>query len=248
MSATAQCLIVDDESPARDELRFLLADLDDVTVVGEAATADEALMLARSVTYDVVLLDIHMPGLDGLELARRLASQCDSPPAIVFTTAHPDYAVEAFDVNAADYLVKPFDVERLQRALRRALGSAPDPEDPEEVGSGTAPVGRIPIHKGDRVVLVDEADIVYASAARGYSSLKLADERVLASFSLNELQERLSGDFVRTHRSHLVNLRRVRELVSDYRGSLELVVGDRQGSRVPVARRRAADLRRLLGM
>lgn len=243
----AKCLIVDDESPARNELRFLLRDIDGVAVVGEAATADEALLLANSVAYDVVLLDIQMPGLDGLELARRLTASSPSP-AVIFTTAHPDYAVEAFDLNAADYLVKPFDQERLQRALRRALAATPDPEDPDEVSRATLPVGRIPIHKGDRVVLVDEADIVYASAARGYSYLKLEDKRVLASFSLNELQERLTTDFVRTHRSYLVNLRQVRELVSDYRGSLELVVGDRQGSRVPVARRRAADLRRMLGM
>ncbi len=243
----ATCLIVDDESPARDELRFLLQEIDGVTVVGEAATADEAMVLLQSVAYDVVLLDIRMPGMDGLELARRMRSVSPST-AVIFTTAYPDHAVEAFDLNAADYVVKPVEEERLRRALSRALALTPDPEEPEEVAASATAVGRIPIHKGDRVVLVDEAAIVYCSAARGYSYLKLADERVLASFSLNELQERLSGDFVRTHRSYLVNLRRVKELVSDYRGSLELVVGDRQGSRVPVARRRAADLRRQLGM
>lgn len=246
--ASARCLIVDDESPARDELRYLLRDLEGVEVVGEAATADEALVLVGSLSYDVVLLDIRMPGLDGLELARRLRG--DTPhPAIIFTTAHPDHAVEAFDLNAADYLVKPFDGERLRRALDRALATVPDPEEPEEVEPPAAPpVGRIPIHKGDRIVLVDQDEVIYASAARGYSYLKLADERVLSNFSLNELQDRLSGEFVRTHRSYIVNLRKVRELVPDYKGSLVLVVADEQASRVPVARRRAAEVRRLLGM
>lgn len=244
----ARCLIVDDESPARDELRYLLRDLDGVEVVGEAATADEALVLIRSVSYDVVLLDIRMPGLDGLELARRLR-ETSARPAIIFTTAYPDHAVEAFDLNASDYLVKPFDGERLRRALDRALAVAPDPEEPDDVDRPAGPpVGRIPIHKGDRIVLIDQDDVAYASAARGYSYLKLDEERVLSSFSLNGLQERLSSDFVRTHRSYLVNLRKVRELVPDHEGSLVLVLADRQGSRVPVARRRAAHVRRLLGM
>lgn len=243
----ARCLIVDDESPARDELRYLLRGFEDVEVVGEAATAEEALVLLGSLEYDIVLLDIRMPGMGGLGLAETLRERNGTGPRVIFTTAYPDHAVEAFELNAADYLVKPFDAERLRRALDRVLVDA-EPDDPDGGEVASAPIGRIPVHKGDRVVLVDAAQVVYATAARGYSHLKLAGERVLVSFSLNELQERLPEHFFRCHRSYLVNLRLVRELVPDFSGGLALVMGDREHSSVPVSRRQAPELRRRLGM
>jgi DNA-binding LytR/AlgR family response regulator len=281
----ARCLIVDDESPAREELRHLLAGFDDVVVVGEATTAEEAQVLIASVAYDLVLLDIRMPGMGGLELARTLA---DSPtrPAIVFTTAYADHAVDAFDLEAADYLVKPFDAGRLRRAVDRALeqraergeargaggteaagaeaaGPGPAAGDPAANGPGSAgvvpaAVARIPVHKGGRILLVEEPRIAYAEAARGYAYLRLvtpnvgqvqlADDRLLTSYTLHDLEERFSDAFVRTHRSFLVNLRHVREVVPQVGGTLVLVMGDRDRSQVPVARRQAADLRRRLGV
>lgn len=291
-----RALIVDDEAPAREELRFLLNELGDlVQVVGEATTGDEALVLLNSLDYDVVFLDIRMPGLSGLEVAARLREK-QRRPQIIFTTAFPDYAVDAFDLSAADYLVKPFDEQRLRRAISRALGSAgeydagtdaaavssdsadrssgavagsagsaggvggvdPEGDRPRQAGRGHAggghpgagpkPLVRIPVQKDHRTVLVDGDAIVYAAAERGYSSLKLAEEKVLVSFSLNELERRLAGHFFRVHRSHLVNLRYVRELVPDYKGALALVMNDRQRSRVEVSRRHAAELRRRLGV
>jgi DNA-binding LytR/AlgR family response regulator len=252
----ARCLIVDDEAPAREELRFLLSGFDDVQVVGEATNGEEALVLLRSIPYDVVLLDIRMPGGTGLEVAGELQSM-ERPPAVIFTTAHPDHAVDAFDLAAADYLLKPFDAARLRKALDRALAASPDDVDPDdaepEPRAERAPGqrrgrGRIPVQRGDRTVLVDEQQIVYASAARGYSYLKLAEERVLVSFSLAELEKRLSDSFFRAHRSYLVNLDYVRELAPDFKGTLELVMGDRQRSRVEVSRRQARELRRVLGL
>jgi DNA-binding LytR/AlgR family response regulator len=271
----ARCLIVDDESPAREELRHLLDGFDDVVVVGEATTAEEAEVLIGSVGYDLVLLDVRMPGMGGIELARALAGAA-SPPAIVFTTAYADHAVEAFDLEAADYLVKPFDRDRLRRAVDRALEQRAErtadasPEDavaaePADRAEGTpgasssAPtVARIPVHKGGRILLVEEPRIAYAEAARGYAYLKLvapnvgqvqlADDRLLTSYTLHDLEERFSDAFVRTHRSFLVNLRHVREVVPQVGGTLTLVMGDRDRSHVPVARRQAADLRRRLGV
>jgi DNA-binding LytR/AlgR family response regulator len=294
----ARCLIIDDESPAREELRHLLGGFDDVVVVGEATTAEEAQVLIDSVGYDLVLLDIRMPGMGGLELARSLAGS-SSQPAIVFTTAYADHAVEAFDLDAADYLVKPFDAERLRRALDRALeqraerdgavaevamdhertaddevaadegadldAPAPGTGSATGIGSGTAAasaapltVARIPVHKGGRILLVEEPRIAYAEAARGYAYLKLvtpnvgqvqlADDRLLTSYTLHDLEERFSDSFVRTHRSFLVNLRHVREVVPQVGGTLTLVMGDRDRSQVPVARRQAAELRRRLGV
>lgn len=258
----ARVLIVDDESPAREELRFLLSEIEGVAVVGSATTAEEAQALIDSIEYDVVLLDVRMPGIGGLELAARLRGR-DPRPAVIFTTAYAAHAVEAFDLEAVDYLVKPFDGQRLRRALDRALEARPSRRAPTHAEGESAPApslqdgedtrraevpGRIPVHKGDRVILVGERQVIYARAVRGYAQLKVADERLLASFSLNDLEERLSSDFARTHRSYLVNLRYVREVVSSVGGALELVMADQGRSRVPVARRQAAEVRRRLGM
>lgn len=272
-----RALIVDDEAPAREELRYLLeeaANQSEVQVVGEATNGEEALMLMRSLDYDIVFLDVRMPGLTGLQVAAELR-EMDHPPRVVFTTAYPDYAVEAFDLAAADYLVKPFDADRLRRALERVLedfAHAPAAAEEEASGPGEStqrneaagqrsessapaaaaapsdPFVRIPVQKDGRTVLVQGDAIVYAAANKGYSSLKMAEEKLLVSYSLNELQRRLPGHFLRVHRSYLVNLRCVRELVPDFRGSLVLVMNDRQGSRVEVARRHAAELRRRLGV
>ena len=223
---------------------------DGVQVVGEATNAEEALLLLESLFYDVVLLDIRMPGDTGLNVARKLRGM-PNRPAVIFTTAYPDHAVEAFDLAAADYLVKPFDAERLRRALQRAMG-APEDEDevtpPRRDSGRSEPFGRIPVHQGDRTMLIDERDIVYVTAARGYSYLKLADQRLLSGFTLTDLEHRLSGHFFRAHRSYLVNLDRVRELVSDYSGAVVCVMDDAQRSRVEVSRRQARELRRMLGL
>jgi DNA-binding LytR/AlgR family response regulator len=251
----ARCLIVDDEAPAREELRFLMASLADrVTVLGEATNAQEALGLLRSIDYDLVLLDIHMPGGSGLEVARQIAEH-PAPPAVIFTTAYADHALEAFDLQAVDYLMKPIEEDRLRRAVDRALAdragtAAVEPATavaggPAEAG---APLHRIPVQQGDRTVLVNAADVILATATRGYSHLKLPGERYLVSWSLTELQDRLGPTFMRVHRSHLVNLAHVSELVPDYRGALVLVMDDEQRTRVEVSRRQASELRRALGM
>lgn len=251
----ARCLIVDDEAPARAELRYLLADFEHVQVVGEATNAEEALTLLRSLNYDLVLLDIRMPGGTGLDVAAELRRSAHRPK-VIFTTAYPDHAVEAFDLEAVDYLVKPFDADRLRRALERALAATSDEGEPPQPGgepatsvaSSPETLGRIPVQQGERTVLVDQSSIIYASAARGYSYLQLATERVLVSLSLNELERRLRGNFFRAHRSYLVNIDHIRELVPDFKGSLVLVMGDHQHSKVEVSRRQARELRRLLGM
>ncbi|WP_110852182.1 LytR/AlgR family response regulator transcription factor [Georgenia satyanarayanai] len=262
-----RALIVDDEAPAREELRYLLQEIGPVAqgapvqVVGEATNGEEALVLLGSLEYDLVLLDIRMPGLTGLEVARAITGLVHRPQ-VIFTTAYPDHAVDAFDLAAADYLVKPFDAERLRRAVERALSAGPErtgedaaSAEARRPGEGNGAAGReppnlvrIPVQKDGRTVLVAGDAIVYAAAARGYASLKLPDERVLVSFSLNELERRLQGHFLRVHRSYLVNLRHVRELVPDFQGGLALVMNDRQRSRVEVSRRHARELRRRLGI
>lgn len=257
-----RCLIVDDESPARDELRFLLDEHGGVQVVGSAATGEEALVLLQNVAYDIVFLDIRMPGLNGLELAARIH---DSPnrPQVVFTTAHPDHAVDAFDLSAADYLLKPLSSERLAESIARAKAriatSEPSPASAADgVGAGPAQArppsaagyqeNRLPVQRGDRTVFVNERDIVAAAAAHGYSYIYLRNERVLVNYSLAELEQRLSAAFFRVHRSYLANLNRLIEIRPDFKGGLVVVMDDEARTRIPVSRRQAQELRRRLGM
>ena len=285
----ARALIVDDEAPARAELRHQLTGFDDVVVVGEATTAEEAEVLISSVGYDLVFLDIRMPGIGGIALGQRLAGG-HGAPAVVFTTAFVDHAVEAFDLGATDYLVKPFDADRLRRAVDRALTETPLGRDEgggakhlaaaTQRRAGEAPHGtdatdrpptlsesernggrgepvRIPVHRGDRIVLIGEPRIAFAEAARGYAYLSLVPlpsehplegaDRLLTSHTLVDLEERLSDAFVRTHRSYLVNTRLVRE-VRQVGGGLSLVMGNRSRSLIPVARRQTAEVRHRLGV
>jgi len=252
-----RCLIVDDEAPARDELRFLLDEATGVQVVGAAATAEEAAVLIQNVDYDICFFDIRMPGRSGLELAADLADRVlppgRQPPKIIFTTAYPDHAVDAFELSAVDYLLKPFSADRLQQAIDRVLdrpaGQSPDDAAPTNRGSD-ASYGehRLPIERGDHTVFVNESEIVAAAAARGYTYLYLANERVLVRYTLSDLEERLSDAFYRVHRSYLANLNQLVELRPDYNGSLVLVMNDQERTRIPVARRQAQHLRRVLGM
>jgi len=178
-----RALIVDDEAPAREELRYLLQELGadrggtPVQVVGEATNGEEALVLLRSLEYDLVFLDIRMPGLGGLEVARELGA-LPRRPQVVFTTAYPDHAVDAFDLAAADYLVKPFDADRLRRAVDRALSTGAERGDdgagtrrngePEaRAGSGGPPAQRAvapnPGPNGGRSALAAGAPTAYAA-------------------------------------------------------------------------------------
>lgn len=272
MEPRLKALIVDDEYPAREELRFLLRNFPQVEVVGEATNAAEALQLARSLPYAILFLDVRMPGASGLELARQV-QDLEDLPWIVFTTAYEEHAFEAFSVNAVDYLLKPFDEKRLARTLDKIsmLAAKKDrvltdalldtnrlPRDHE--GKNSPPkgpagkdrnghLGRIPVHKADKTVLINENDIYYAASDDGYVYIKLQDEKLLSRYTLKELEERLwRQNFFRAHRCYLVNLQKVQELIPDFKGAFELVVNDVQKTRIPVSRRRAKRLRRVLGM
>lgn len=251
-----RCLIVDDESPARNELRYLLTACPQTQVIGSAATAREADLLLADVDYDIIFLDIRMPEVSGLELAEQLREHAN-PPQIIFTTAYPDYAVDAFELSAVDYLLKPIDEDRLNQAVARAATritkTAPS-STPNEINTSGAPpaipdqTGRLPVQRGDRTIFVAETDIVAASAAHGYCYLHLTEERLLASYTLGELENRFSANFYRAHRSYLANLNRIAELRPDFKGSLVLIMDDNDQTRIPVARRQAQELRRRLGL
>jgi len=232
-----RALIVDDEAPARSELRYLLDRHASVEVVGEAAGAAEALALAKAVHYDVVFLDVQMPGLTGLEAAPLVGEQRE-PPAVVFVTAHPEYAVDAFAVEAFDYLLKPVDPERLARVLERLE---------ERAVPKAAPVEKIPVVAGGRTELVDYEAIHYVQADGDYSRVHTYDRSYLCTASLGELEEKLPGNrFARIHRSHLVNLGRVAAVKRAGSDRIRLALADAAKTELDVARRQSRQLRERL--
>lgn len=208
-------LLVDDESLARSRLRSLLADCRDphAEVLAEAATASQALAWLREHGCDLVLLDVQMPGPDGLQLAAQLRA-LPRPPLLVFVTAHARHALDAFELEAVDYLHKPVRLERLQAALARVAQRL---RERQALQGGAAPAETegedcIPIPERGRVLRVPVAEVLYLRAEHKYLSLRTASQTYLLEGSLNDWEQRLAGRFLRVHRSALVAKAAVREL------------------------------------
>jgi DNA-binding LytR/AlgR family response regulator len=235
---TVRALIVDDEEPARGELRYLLAAHPEIDVVGEAATAGEALELAGKVRYDVVFLDVELPGMTGLEVARLVLHRPEHPE-VVFVTAHERYAVDAFAVEAFDYLVKPVEPERLARVVERLAQArkrrAPAVEKIAVVSAGGAQT------------LLDYEAVHWIEADGDYSRVHTYDRVYLSTSSLRELVELLPPSrFARIHRSHLVNLGKVAAVRRAGPDRLLLVLDDEARTVLDVARRQTRALRERL--
>jgi two-component system response regulator AlgR len=205
--STLSVLIVDDEAPARARLRDLLADLAaelPTAVVGEAADGLLAIKVIETQPVDVALVDIRMPKMDGIELARHLA-QLAKPPAIVFVTAYDSYAVEAFEVNAIDYLVKPVRVQRLAAALNKVRQNGRPPPSAQvlaELQHGART--HLSCHERGRLLLIPLAEILYLKAELKYVTARTASREYLLDESLTHLEEEFSERFIRLHRSALV--------------------------------------------
>ncbi len=248
-----RALIVDDEYPARQELRFILNNFPDVEVVGEAADAREALALIKALDYTILFLDISMPGMGGLELGE-IIQEMDNPPFIIFVTAYDEYALKAFEVDAIDYVMKPIDEGRLRLAINKVLRATQETAPPAEETIAALPrtptmrIDRVPAELSGKTVLVNEADIVYAFTEKELVYLKTYEEKLLTRFTLKELEGRLDPNiFFRTHRCCLVNLRKVDEIIPLFSGTYTLVVQDKERSEVPLSRAQAKKLRQILG-
>jgi DNA-binding LytR/AlgR family response regulator len=233
-------LLVDDEPLARERARRLLERVGDVEIVGEAQHGREALARIEELQPDVLLLDINMPELDGLRLLEAL----DDPPAVIFATAHEHHAVRAFDLEAVDYLLKPFSAERLKRALDRvrrqfALGKA--------AGAEGGKSGRIPAENGRSIELLPPERIVAARIDEGVVFLLRDDgEKLTFAGSLQELEEQLPlEDFLRASRRSIVQVAAIERFVPTLEGGLLLYL--RGGAEEVVSRRRARFFRSRLG-
>ena len=203
--APLRVMVVDDETPARRRLRELLDDCSaslPIAVVGEAANGREALDLMQSAPPDLVLTDIHMPEMDGIELARHLL-KLPRPPVVVFTTAFHEHALEAFEVNAVDYLVKPVRVQRLLSALQKVPRLRP--LSAERISQLPANARRfLSVTERSRVVLVPIEDVIYLKAELKYITIRTHDREFLLEESLTRLETEFGHRFVRVHRNCLV--------------------------------------------
>jgi two-component system, LytTR family, response regulator AlgR len=203
--------IVDDEAPARARIKELLGDLANdlpTNVVGEASNGQEGLVMLATTPADVALVDVQMPEMNGLEFARH-AVQLERPPAIVFTTAHDQYAVAAFEVNALDYLLKPVRAIRLKAALQKAQSGGPVKREPLERASNS-PRHYLSVSERGRITLVPVLDILYLRAELKYVTVRTKDREFLVEESLTQLEQEFSGVFVRIHRSCLVARRLIK--------------------------------------
>ena len=235
-----KAMIVDDEAPARSELRFLLDEVGQVEVVAEAASVREAIEKMKEYPCDVIFLDINMPEANGLQLAEALR-HLKFPPAVVFVTAYSEFALEAFKVNAIDYLVKPVETDRLAQAIARVRDSV-------ALHMQAQKSERISVEKGGKKILIAIEKIRFVMARDDYAYLQTDTDRYFSTVSLAQLEKRLEGHgFFRVHRGYLVNLAMVEEVEPVSGGTLLLTLNGVE-DKIPVSRRRVSLLKKTLGI
>jgi DNA-binding LytR/AlgR family response regulator len=252
---TVRAVLVDDEQLARDELGFLLGQVGGVEVVGQASNGVEALAALDRFQPDLVFLDVQMPGLTGFEVARRMVDTHNAPQ-VIFVTAYDQYAIEAFEVNAVDYLLKPVDLARLEMAVQRARGRIatgwPLNEQLEKivelVTERQKRRERVAIKVDDRFLLIQADEILYASLAGDSITIVTGQHAGTSNYrTLDELQARLDpGVFWRVHRSHLVNINKIKEIVPWFSRNYILRMKDAKATEIPVSRTQTRRLREYL--
>ena len=248
-------VIVDDEQLARDELAYLLQDTADLDVVAQGKNGLEAVNLIKEFAPDIVFLDVQMPGLDGFGVIKKLLDRKVPLPQIVFATAYDQYAVKAFEVNAVDYLLKPFDKVRVASSVRKAKERVNASAVPSErlenlirsLESKPQQRAKVLIKTAGRLFLVDQRDICFASIGDGIITVVTSQMEGQSNCrTLEELLDSLDQNvFWRAHRSYLVNINRIREVVPWFKSSYQLRMDDKKQSEVPVSRAQTKRLREL---
>lgn len=233
-------MIAEDEMMARKELLHILNDEKGIVLTPYAETGERLIELYSQHLPDVIFLDIEMPGCTGMEAARHIMKMAPDPtPLFVFTTAYDDYAMDAFDVEAVDYLLKPYDEERFHRTMARIRKSLSNRKGSDKIVEKNvkATVGKLLIDDGDRMVVVAPESIYYAVPNKRLLEIHTDDKVIVSRMTLQELEEQLTGHmFFRAHRSYLVNLNHVLEITPWFNGTSNLTLKDRNRTRIPVSR------------
>lgn len=251
---TISVFIIDDEAPTRRELSYLLEEVGGVDILGEASNPSQGLQGIRETKPQLVFLDIQLPGLNGIELAQ-IISELPDKPLIIFATAFEQFAVQAFNVEAFDYLLKPFTLERVAKSIHKA-GKALCSHVMEKMNFGIQDIQHVPdksdikrvlVHKGDKMIPIAPESIVFIRATEREAEVHTAEGIFTSKSTLNTLESVLEPYFfVRVHRNSLVNLNCIIEIIPWFSGSCKLVMNDRAGSEVLVSRYNAKDLKQRL--
>ena len=252
-------LIVDDEQPAREELVYLLKSFPDIEVVGQGKNGVEAISLIRELNPRLVFLDVQMPGLNGFDVIRKLLEKKTRLPLVIFVTAFDNYAVQAFEVSAVDYLLKPIARARLEKALGRVRRMTETAESAEQKLDRLVDVlerrpaaqkSKLVVKSGGRLYLLDSDDVVYASIEDGVISIATRDLEGQSNFrTVEELQSTLDPNtFWRVHRSYLINVNRIKEVIPWFKSSYQLKMDDKKQTEIPVSRAQTRKLRELLNL
>ena len=254
-TATITTIVVDDEQLACDELSYLLGDFPEVEVIATGCNGLDALQLIQNLEPELVFLDVNMPGLDGIGVVRQLREKGIDQPRIIFVTAYDQYAVEAFRLEAMDYLLKPLDKARLAETIdraRRAIQDSKGPEapDPPVTAKSAGPVAarsKLLARFNNRHFIVDANDVVYATINNGLITLVSTNIEGHSTYrTLEDLQANLDRDlFWRVHRSFLVNINRIKEVVPWFKSSYQLRMDDKKHTEIPVSRAQTRRLREL---
>jgi two-component system response regulator LytT len=251
-TATLTTLIVDDEALACEELAYLLRDFPEIEIAATGRNGLEAVDLIRKIEPDLVFLDVQMPGLDGMGVVRQLRESGAELPYFIFVTAYDQYAIEAFRLEALDYLLKPVDRGRLAETIERAKRSAQD-RPPQKVEPDAAPRltpqrTKLLVRSNNRNFIVDAQDVIYATIDSGLITIVATHIEGQSNYrTIEDLQANLDRDlFWRVHRSYLVNINRIREVVPWFKSSYQLRMDDKKGTEIPVSRVQTRRLRELL--
>ncbi len=253
-TVTLTTIVVDDEQLACDELSYLLRDFPEIEVIATGSNGLEAVDLIPRLEPELVFLDVHMPGLDGMGVVRRLREMGIELPHFIFVTAYDQYAVEAFRLEAMDYLLKPVDKARLAETVERARRTIQDkksPEPPAQKGPGlrgqAAPKTKLLVRANNRNFIVDANDVIYATIDNGLITLVAANLEGQSNYrTIEDLQANLDRDtFWRVHRSYLVNINRIKEVVPWFKSSYQLRMDDKKHTEIPVSRVQTRRLREL---
>jgi len=253
---TLKVLVVDDEQPARDELNFLLRKYPNLEIVGEAESGLMAIDKVKELKPDVVFMDIEMRSLNGCEAAQRILSK-EGPPLIVFATAYNTHAIEAFEMGAVDYILKPFDesrinnsIERIQRLIEKSTEWSNAVEQVRLIiNKEKLKIKKIGLEKNGRIVMVKFSDIIFAEANDKTVAVTTSQGKMLFPGNLSELESRLSAPpFLRVHRSFLVNLEQVTGVIPWFKGTYWLTVDSSGEMRVPVSKSMVKTLKELLNI
>jgi two-component system, LytTR family, response regulator LytT len=250
-TATLTAIIADDEKLAQDELAYLIKDFEDIELVGSAGNGLEAVELIGKLEPDLAFLDVQMPGLDGLGVVRKLREKNVELPHIIFATAFDQYAVEAFRLEAMDYLLKPIEHARLEETLERARRVIHDRQKaavPEPSPRLTPQRTKLLVRNSNRNFIVDAQEMVYATIENGLITLVTSTMEGHSNYkTIEDLQANLDRDtFWRVHRSYLVNINKIREVVPWFKSSFQLRMDDKKQTEIPVSRVQTKRLRELL--